>query len=100
MYGGDAKSAAPTPLTAADKRRMDALLNDLEKRLAGIREGISRATEFRHRLMDPRPAEANKAQAPEPNPQTIEGRLAASVRYADMLAQDLHELCGDLDRAA
>ena len=103
MYDNAKTQLAGRPMTSpptVESRVMDGLIVDLDKRHAGIREGVNRLTEFRHRLLNPRPADASKAQAPEPNPGTVEGRLQLSVRYADQLAQELHELLTDLERAA
>jgi hypothetical protein len=91
-------SEAPTPV---EQPALQLLCERLERQLAAFSEGVTRARNVSHRLLDPRPEKVAKDQAgPTTQPPTVEGRLRAIVRAAESINADLHNVACDLERAA
>lgn len=97
MYADQAAKTA----TIEKQRHLDALIEQIEKGLASIAEGVNRAHQFRNRLLNARPESVGvKETAEPPSPNTIEGRLARLARQAEGIGSGLHGVCSDLDSAA
>ena len=103
--GGPAETAAPGQYNRAvaeqQQKALDGLLDHLEKRLAVIAEGVNRVGMFKNRLINPRPQQVGTDKAmPPPNPGSIEGRLHHMNAVTERIGEMLHEVVGELDRAA
>ena len=91
---------ATSATAIAKQRALDALTDNLQATLGEINNHVSTLTEFRHRLMNPRPADASAKQPEAPAPQTVEGRLHDLVRFANSISARLQDVLGDLNGAA
>ena len=80
-------------------RALDGLMTELEQRLESIAEGVRRTSEFKHRLINPRPADETGAGKEPANPITLESRIAMAVRRAEALGYELNGIAGELESA-
>lgn len=94
------RNAGMLNATTPKARTFDGLLSELENRLDGIAEGVRRTSEFRHRLMNPRPSEAGQISKEPANPLTMESRLQQAIIRAERISNDLHTLASEFDNAA
>lgn len=84
---------------------IDALLTEMESRLHSITMAVTLVNEARHRLLDPRPEVATTPGGRERTSGenvvrgTTEASLRALIQRAEDIAQDLHRVATDLNRA-
>lgn len=101
LTGAGAGRLDAMPATAVEQPALHALCDRLEQQLGAMMEGVRRAQQFSHRLLDPRPEKISKdqSQATPPAP-TVESRLRSLVRAAETINGELHNVAADLERAA
>ena len=95
QYAGNA-----IPPAAVERRRLEGLLDEMEKHLSVIADGVAQLYQFRARLLNPRPEGVGKDKAQVPTQPTVESRLVDLNAQAGNIGNGLLECLGELSKAA
>jgi hypothetical protein len=83
-----------------DKSILEAQVGQIESRLKGLADVENQIGMAVQRLINPRPTAAGETgKAPQPSPDTIEGRLQNIVRTLDEIINDLSDRANTLNQA-
>ena len=99
MNRNTAADMRSTPV-ATDARTLDSLLDRLQKELLAIAENTARVSQFKCRLISPRPQGVGEKPVEVPATSSVEGRLQHLIHVAHGIGEHLNETANDLDRAA
>ena len=101
MNSGFATGQANQPKNAVEQKpSINAQLDEIDCRINSLRDCQNQIGQAVCRLLNPRPAEACRADAEKtPVPNTVESRLQGVVRSLDSLLGDLSDNAASLNRA-
>lgn len=85
---------------ATEVRALDGLLDRLTEELHAMAENASRISQFKNRLVNPRPQGVNEKPTAAPIASSIESRLQDIINMAHNIGAQLNETANELDRAA